>query len=297
MAGHTFGGGVKRMQEQFGNLEGVLNPLGDILFVDSSNGRDGDNGQSPRRALLTLARALVLANNGDNIVLLPGGSETLTTGLTCANTNINIVCPVASPNAGYELTGAGTVDLLTITGADCLVKGLRFTRGVLGGSTKGGIVTSATADRLAVENCAFDYNTLTSAWTNYGIEINGACDGVRINNCYFRDCHRGVEWTLGSGDQIDTVISNCRFVVGRATAFGIHANVAGDVFGLTVRDCEFIEGDGDGTAATDSWDGTSWGATGASGPIKLGATTDQFILTRNVAYATTDYSFAALCAT
>ncbi|MFH1570542.1 MAG: hypothetical protein ABIL09_21310 [Gemmatimonadota bacterium] len=277
----AFSQGTRRMQEKLAAAAvAYANPDRNLLFVSSTNGKDGNDGDSPRHALATLARAVALASDGDTIICEPGGSETLAATISVTQDHLNIVCPVVDPNAGYTLTGAGTVDLLTVSGADVSVEGLRFTRTATAGGTTAGLLTTADADRLAVINCIFDCSDSTSSWTNYGIELTDDIIDVVIRNCAFVDCHRGVLFATSTGkDQVGAKIELCEFWVGRDTAFGIYALAAGSGAntGIIVKDSLFFELNGSGAAATDAWNGTN-GANGASGPLYFGAATDQYII-------------------
>src|SRR3990167_9231757 len=271
-------------------------PTGDVLYVDADNGNDANDGQSKAHAVATLVRALALASAGDTIVLAPGGSETLTATATVSLANLRIVCPVKNPQQGYELTGAGTVDLMTVSAADVTIEGLRFTRTAGAGSTTAGLLTTAGADRLCVRRCAFDYTALTSSWTNYGIEITDACNDVLVEDCLFFDCHRGVLFATATATNcLRPRIKGCTFYVGQATAFGVHAAPAGTgtVAGLLVERCLFVEADGDGSAATDVWDGTD-NTDATTGPISAGAAVDQMLVTDCRAYTALAQAFDPL---
>src|SRR3990167_7788244 len=254
-------------------------PTGDVLYVDADNGNDANDGQSKAHAVATLVRALALASAGDTIVLAPCGSETLTATATVSLANLRIVCPVKNPQQGYELTGAGTVDLLTVSAADVTIEGLRFTRTAGAGSTTAGLLTTAGADRLCVRRCAFDYTALTSSWTNYGIEITDACDDVLVEECLFLDCHRGVLFATATATNcLRPKVKDCTFYVGQATAFGLHASPAGTgtAAGLVADGCLFVEADGDGSSATAAWNGTD-NTDATRGPILAGAACDQML--------------------
>lgn len=274
-------------------------PTGDVLFVDADNGNDGNSGVTKEHALQTLVQALTKASAGDTIVLAPGGSESLSASVAVSLAGLKIICPVTNPQQGYELTGAGTLDLLTVSAADVHLEGLRFTRTAGAGSTTAGILTTAAADRLTVRRCAFDYTALSSSWTNYGIELTDDIDDVLIEECLFLDCHRGVLFATATAKTLDRcTIRRCTFHVGQATAWGVYSEPAGTglVQGLQILDNVFVEADGDGSAATDPWDGTD-GTDGASGPIWLDADVDQSsIIAGNRAYTASAGSFVAVCA-
>ena len=278
-----------QMREQAPAFAGAVaeaSPLGDVYYVDSVNGADGNDGLSRRHPKATLANALAAASVGDTIVCQPGGSETLTATIAVSLAGVKIVCPTRNPQSGYVLTGAGTLDLMTISAANVFVRGLKFTRTAGAGSTAAGILTTAAADGLHVVGCAFDYSALTSAWTNYGIELVDDILNVRVEGCKFKDCHRGVFGNIATAkDAKDWTLKDCVFWVGRATAFGIHVLPAGTgtLQGLEIDECNFVEANGDGSAATDVWDGTD-GTNAGSGPIALGAGVDRWLTVRCAAY-------------
>lgn len=294
--GAQYSASQKRAQEShwMGALAGA-NPAKQIVYVDSGAGNNGNSGADPQHAVATLARALAIAQAGDTIVLNPGGSETLTAGLSLTAAQINIVCPVVNPDSGYTLSGAGTLDLLTVSAADCRLAGLKF---VHTGATANaaGVLTTAAADRLTVQNCVFDDSAISATWTGAGVEITDDCNDVQITSCRFKDLHRGVLFATATGkNQIDSRIRDCVFWVGQATAFGIHAAPAGTgtVVGMEVQNCLFRELDGDGTSATDSWDGSD-GTNANSGPISFGAAVDQYTIADCGAYTASAETFTNL---
>ena len=287
---------VKDLVAQNSHAARARRPIGDVYYVDSTNGRDGSSGLEPRFALLTLARALELARAGSTIFLEPGGSETVTTSLAVATAGLKIVCDVDNPHQGYEITGAGDLDLLTVSAADVTLEGLRFTRSAGAGAAVAGVLTTAAADRLTVRNCAFDYRALTSAWSNFGIEVTDNCEDLRVLDCFFADCHRGVTFVVATGvNVLRPRIERCVFYVGQDTAFGVHTALSGTgaVLSPTILDCEFHEADGDGTASTDLWDGTD-GTDATTGPISYGAAVDQWLTVRCVAFTILSGAFSTL---
>lgn len=289
----------KQLAQEAMGAAAFSQPLGRMFFVDSVNGSNGNDGTSRIHPVKTLAYAVGLAAAGDTILLAPGGAETLTATITVSLAGLKILCPAAHPQQGYELTGAGTVDLLTVSAADVHLEGLRFTRAAGAGSTTAAVLTTAGADRLLVKGCSFDCTALTSSWTNYGLEITDDCDDVLVEDCLFLDCHRSVLFATATGKTLDRcTIRTCTFFVGQSTAWGIYSEPAGTglIQGLQILDNVFHEADGDGSAATDAWDGTT-GANGASGPIWLDADVDQSSLIKgNCAYTASAGSFAAVCA-
>ena len=285
----------KRLEQRSQAGKALGFPAGDVLYV-SSAGSDGNDGLDPDHTLLTLVRALELVEAGDTIFLEPGGSETVTASVAVDTAGIRIVCPVVSPHQGYEITGAGSLDLLTVSVADVTLEGLRFTRSAGAGAAVAGVLTTAGADRLTVRNCAFDYRALTSAWSNFGVEVTDDCDDLLVQGCFFADCHRGITFVVATGiNVLRPRIERCVFYVGQDTAFGVHTALTGTgtVRSPSILDCEFHEADGDGTASTDLWDGTN-GTDATTGPISYGAAVDQWLTARCVAFTILSQAFSTL---
>lgn len=276
--------------------ESMAGHTGRLFFVDSSRGSDGNPGTDRIHPLKTLTQALTKAEAGDTIVLAPGGSETVTASLAVAVAQLKIVCDVRNPQAGFTITGAGSLDLMTVSGANVHVEGLRFARSAGAGAATAGLLTTAAADKLTVRRCSFDYSALTSSWTNFGIELTDGLTDVVIEECQFRDCHRGILGVQATGTSAaNWRIKDCEFWVGQATAFGIHVSAAGTgkLSGVVIDHCYFVEADGDGTSATDVWDGSD-NTDANSGPISFGSAVDQYLIANCRAYTALAQAFDTL---
>lgn len=273
---------------------GTVAATGDVIFVDSSTGNNGFRGEIQRHAVQTLARALAIAQAGDTIILNPGGSETVTATIAANIAQVKIICSVRNPYAGYTITGAGTLNLMTVSAADVEISGVTFEH-TGATSNQAGITATLAADRLKVSNCLFNDSAIVTTFTGIGIEIVDSCDDVSITDCVFRDCRFGVQTNITAlADQVGLVIVDSKFYVGQATAFGIDFTAGNGTQTLCVIDsCTFIEADGDGTAATDAWDGSD-GTNAASGPIKAGADSDQYLVTNCVAYTALSVDFVLI---
>lgn len=125
---------------------------GDVYYV-SSAGDDGWNGTAEDTPFLTLAAAIAVANDGDNIIILSGYTETRTTKLDITQNDLTIVgvgsasgVPTvafshnAAENAGVSLTGdrillanvtfkpatqANTSGRLQVVGNNCTLRNVR----------------------------------------------------------------------------------------------------------------------------------------------------------------------------
>lgn len=292
-----FSKGVRVYQSKmFAGAVAGANPLGRLLFVDSANGNAGNDGESPEHPLASLSGALSAAQAGDTIILAPGGSETVTAALSVSVAQLKIVCPAKNPAAMYSISGAGTLDLLSVTGADVHVEGVRFAHT---GATanQSCILLGAAADGAWIERCQFDDSAIATTFTGAGVEITDACNDVTIVGCEFRDLHRGVLYATATGTtQVGSLLKDCEFWVGKSTAWGVYSEPTGTgvVLGLRIEGCKFLELEGDGTVASDPWDGTT-AQDGASGPIWLDADVDRAIIVGCRAHSVSDQPFAALC--
>lgn len=283
---------------QFKYADRVLaraNPFGNVRYLDSQNGNDGNDGDSPMHPVQTLARALALMDAGDTLVLDPGGSETVTAAVAIALARVRIVCPVLNPEQGFTISGAGTLNLLNPTAADITIEGVKFAH-TGATSDQAGILAAAGADRLHVKNCIFDDSAITTTFTGAGVEITDACNGVLVEGCRFKDCQFGVLSIVATGIvQAGLEIRSNEFWIGQAAAFGIATALSGTgaLRGLVATGNKFMELNGSGAAATAAWDGTN-GANATQGPIKLEAAADQYLIAGNSAFTAGSVSFANL---
>jgi hypothetical protein len=288
--------GTRIAQEKMGILAAALcNPIGNVIFLDATNGNNGNDGQSPRHPVATLERAIALADANDTIIAAPGGSETITTGLTLADNYVKIICPCANRKQGYKISGAA-IDLLTVSGTDCHIEGLIFAHTGTTGSTDG-IKLAATADRAVVKNCIFDDSAIVTNFTNVGVEVVGACDDVLIDGCMFEDQLNAIKFTMATSDTCKRpVIQNCDIFVGQLAALAIASALTGSgkVNGATIRNNRFYEMKGSGAAAAAAWDGTN-GANATIGPMYLEAAVDQSLIEDNTAFTAQSYTFNNLC--
>ena len=279
---------------------GLANPLGKIYFVNSNTGSNGNPGTSRIHPFLTLTRAVAVAAAGDTIICEPGGSETITASIALTAARLKIVCPVEPlSDQGFQILSTGAVvDQMTVAGADCHIEGLKFSRSAGAGAANAGINAAATADRIAVVNCLFDGSLLTSAWTNFGIELTDDLQHYKIRGCQFRDMHRSIIQVIATGVvQVGGLIQDCDLWVGRATAYGYYNDPTstGVSGGVTISRCKFKEIIGStGAAATDVWDGVA-ATDGGSGPMNIGALCDRVTVEDCVAYSASGETFENLC--
>lgn len=181
---------------------------GQYLFVDSTNGSDGNLGDTPTTAKATIggAQSAARASKGDVVVVMPGYAETRTTAITLSKAGVSYV-GLGEGMLRPAITGNGTIDAIDITAANITIDNFSFPApstddqtsdinvGAAGvtirntyhiGSTtaknKTDIITVASGgDDLLVENVRA-YNTVVDcvSW----LSLEAAVARPVIRNCY-----------------------------------------------------------------------------------------------------------------
>ena len=285
--------GNKIYQEKTGHA--ALNQgAGQTIYLDSTNGNNGNSGLDPRHPVATLAQAESLCEAGDTIMIAPGGGETVTSTVTFNVANVKVICPsgLLNPANGYRVAGAGTLDLITVAADGVHIAGLQLAHTGATASASG-ILLNTGQDNVVIESCYFDDVAVTTTFTGAGVEVTAGCDDVLIKNCVFLDNQFGVYFKDSSTLGTDRPrVEGCTFYVGQSEAYGVYGkDGSGVIQGLVIDDCKFIEADGDGSAATAAWDGAS-ATDGAQGPIELEGDTDQYLISNCVASTALSVIFA-----
>jgi len=159
-----------------------VNTTGTIIYVDSSNGANGNNGLDVNNAKATIDNAIgaTTANKGDVILVMPNHAE-----------NISSATSLVADVAGVSIIGLGT-------GRNRPV--LTFT------ATAGSIELDAADVRIS--NIVF-FSSISAVVV--GINVDAA--NVMIDNCEFNFDATGDDFiTMIDVDAVnETVISNCAF--------------------------------------------------------------------------------------
>lgn len=174
----AFSQGTRRMQEKF--FAGALakaNPLGDIWFVSSLTGSDGNNGESPRHALATIAAAVAKAGAYDTILALGSFSE----AVVVAVAGLKIINAGPTPNCAIWTAGADEVCLTINAVADCHVEGFRFRPPAYSAGTPAAISLVAGAHYTVIKGNRFQGKT----GSYYGIKA-ASCDNVKVLDNEFK---------------------------------------------------------------------------------------------------------------
>lgn len=188
---------------------------GKAFFVCSVNGVSG-GGSSPDQPALTIAAALLLctADKGDTIFVLPGHVETITGagGVTVSTAGVTIVGIghgrqrglvnyTTAAAASFDITAARTtienlvftmtgVDAVTaginISAADCVIRNCEIETADATNQAALGILTTAAANRLRIENCHI--HGTGDAGTTTQISMVGGTDIVIRDNVIIGAC-------------------------------------------------------------------------------------------------------------
>lgn len=135
---------------------------GNAYFVDATNGLDSNSGESIDKPVKTLSVAYAKCVDGHNdVVYVLGGSSALsqTAAFTWAKSYTHLVGLAAPTRVSMRarITQASTattvVNLFTVSGAGCIIKGIQFFQGVASATPK--VACVVTGSRDVFINCHF----------------------------------------------------------------------------------------------------------------------------------------------
>ena len=226
---------------------------------------DENDGLSPERPLRRVNRAwaLVTANAGDIIVLLPGTHSAANTSAVATSIAANVagVTMMGLPtSAGANLTRPRTIltiaaadETVNVTAADIEIAHITFLGDALN-TASANLDFSAAANRLYIHDCAVDVTAQTAGTSILGFDALGAAANVVIEGCAFTtDGAFGA--MIDMTGTVDSLVQDCVFNHQTGIlASAITVGAASDR--LTIRRCLFNDGAGtisagvNGTGAT-----------------------------------------------
>lgn len=168
-------------------------PVGNVLYVHNSGTSTGP-GFSPETAYSTINAAVsaATASNGDVIIVLPGHAETVTAagGVAISKAGVSVIGMGVGHNrptitfttangASFDISAAnvlvenlylvngkdGQTAMVNVTAADVTIRNCELKTGDASTQCAEGILTTAAADRLRVENCHL-HGTLDAGTTS-----------------------------------------------------------------------------------------------------------------------------------
>ena len=241
---------------QLGTLLGVLGGVGDVYYLDPTNGIDTNSGTAPSSAVKTflVAEALLTANQNDVLVLISGTSGLNLTAAfdwdksythfvgACAPTRIEQRSRIFQLST---LTGASP--LLTISASSCIFKDFYIFQGVNDATSL--INVRVTGSRNYFENVHFAGAGHTAQAVDGGTSLN--INGGSANT--FFKCTIGTDTAVAAagvsaltfGPAIDAAhnyFDQCTFRVwANSTAVNfVETTITGINFDNTFDNCVFI---------------------------------------------------------
>lgn len=188
---------------------------GNVFYVSSGSGTTTGPGYSPETAFSTIDAAIgaCTASNGDVIYVMPGHTETVTgaAGVALDVAGVTVIGLGTGRQRGKVNFTTATAASFDISAASCTVKNLVFTNAIDAqtaminvsaadvsildcevqtgnASTQAvlGVLTTASADRLRIENCNF--HGLVDAGTTAQIKLVGGDSAVIKGNILCGAC-------------------------------------------------------------------------------------------------------------
>lgn len=165
---------------------GGLQTTGNVFFVDSNLGNNGNSGKDPIKAVATVDNAVgrCAANKGNLIVCMPGHAESISsaTALAMDVAGVTVIgLGVGASRPTFTFTTATTATI-AVSAANVKFKNVRF---VANFADIVSVFTLTTATDLVLEDCeisasAADVNFLSVVDVS---TTDNAADGLTIHNC------------------------------------------------------------------------------------------------------------------
>ena len=158
---------------------GELFTTGNIWYVDSASGSDGNAGKDPDFPYATIDTAVeaAVANNGDIIVLMPNHAQTISnaTGFLLDKAGLTVLGLGSGRNRPtFTLSAVGS--RIAVTAADCAVKNCVFLAGAVAVTTGVGIAASD----FVLENCEFGTSSVANNFSSAVVDIVSGQSRVSI---------------------------------------------------------------------------------------------------------------------
>ncbi len=185
-------------------------PNSKAFFVDPANGKDGNNGLSPKEAVASIATAYAKTTNGNNDVIYFIGGATanqLTASLTWSNSYTHLIglsTPLPGVGQRCRVTGGTATDLtslVTFSGSGCLIANIQFYNGTDADADSGAVIVSGS--RNAFINCFFagmGHATPAARAGSYSLNVSGSEN-------LFERCSIGLDTIIRAAANAELLIS------------------------------------------------------------------------------------------
>ena len=199
---------------------------GKFWFVDSVTGSNGNRGDRSDEPLATIVKAITLctAAKGDTILCLPGHTEAVIAAGTIALSKssvrlIGLGTGRARPVITYTTAAAASVD---ISGANVLVENMVFSG--IGVDALTAMINITAAD-VTLRNCEIEHADATNQ-AILGVLTTAAANRLRIEDCAFHGTpHAGTVAAIRIVGGDDHVISRNTCIGDYITTLGVIDNV------------------------------------------------------------------------
>lgn len=237
---------------------GITGPIGDVYFVDPTNGNNANAGKTPETALSTLDEAYSRAqsNHGDVIALNSYATHTLTAGIAWTKSRITVVSldfrgRVVQQGAKVQSPSSDTTAyVVKVTGVRNSFVGIKFIQA----STNAAALTVVQdgGEGTLYDHCSFVFGVVDNLDQATAYEFLAGSDSATFVDCLF-----GTETLLTSAarsvfriDQVtasqefkSNILRDCVFMIssseGTATLISVAANT--DVLFTNLFDnCRFM---------------------------------------------------------
>lgn len=240
---------------QLGTLLGAFGPIGDVYYLDPTNGSDSYDGKSPSKAVATMPVAYALLVDGHNDVLVYIADTTgltLSAAVVWAKSYTHLIGLCAPTRIGqrariFQLAGlTGASPLITVSGSGCIFRDLYAFQGVNDATSL--INVSVTGGRNYFENVHFAGGGHATQAVDGGASLllNGGAENL------FKNCTIGVDTIaagtgmnalLIDGDAKRNIFEDCNFLLyaGHTGASFVEVadSAAFDRF-ILFKNCNFI---------------------------------------------------------
>ena len=194
-----------------GGYPGIAVPTGNVWFVNSVNGANGNAGTSAQYPFATLAYAITqaTASNGDIIYLEPGHAETYSTAtaLTLSKAGITIIGlgnGSMRPTFTFDTIIGATIN---VTAANVTIANCIFTANFADVTS---FFTLTTAKFFTLDSCYFKA-TAVNMNSTYVVDTNATtndADGLQITNCQWIEVDTAtIGWVKMDGTNDNVIFS------------------------------------------------------------------------------------------
>lgn len=243
-------------QPQFAGY-GVPFTFGRYIFVDATNGSDGNGGASPSEAVKTISQAISMAtsNQNDVILLSANATHTLTAGIAHTKNRVNFF---GMDGGGRQLQqgvkiSSSSTDATAYVFKDTSVRSSFRNIKFIQASTNAAALTvfQGGGEGTLFENCSFVFGVADNLGGATAHEFLAGTDSATFRNCTF-----GNDTLLTSGarsvfhiDQVNgfefksNYLENCLFSISSSssTATFVRLDAVGDIlFSNTFNRCMFV---------------------------------------------------------